>query len=81
MTPDHDSVQRLGFEAWADNLIVNALENMANGIPAEVEFDQGEANLFVRTDGQFTHAIVRAWVKDKGWQTHSRLINPKGGRP
>lgn len=81
MTTDHESVQRLGFEAWADNLIVNALENMAGGIPADVEFDQGEANLFVRTDGQFTYAIVRAWVKDKGWQTHSRHIHPKGGQP
>lgn len=78
---DLDQINRLGFEAWADNIIVNALENMAGGIPAEVEFNQGEANLFVRTDGQFTYAIVRAWVKDKGWQTHHRTLYPKGGRP
>lgn len=81
MTPDTDAIQRLGFEAWADNLIVNALEDMAGGFPAEVEFAQGDATLFIRTNGQFTDAVVRAWVKDKGWQTHSRTIQLKGGRP
>jgi hypothetical protein len=76
-----EQIDRLGFEAWADNLIVNALEDMAGGFPAEVEFAQGDATLFIYTDGQHTTAVVRAWVKDKGWQTHSRTIHPKGGQP
>lgn len=79
MTPDPDQIQRLGFEAWADNVIVNALEFM--GEPTEVTADNGNSCLVIRVHAGEAHASVRAYVPGKGWQHHDRTIKLKGGRP
>lgn len=81
MKPDAEQIQRLGFEAWADNLIVNALEDMAGGSPVELDLEQGDLTLLIRTDGKEATATVRAYVEGKGWLYHDRVIHLKGGRP
>ena len=81
MKPDPQQVQRLGFEAWADNLIVNALEDMAGEPAFNVDLEQGDVTLRIISDGQQATAIVRAYVKGFGWRHHDRVIHLKGGRP
>jgi hypothetical protein len=76
-----DQIQRLGFEAWADNLIVNALENLGNMPAPSLDMDEGDVTLIIRTDGKEATATVRAYVADSGWHYHDRVIKLKGGRP
>ena len=81
MTPDPHMVNRLGFETWADNLIVNALEDMAGEPRLDFDMEEGDVTLVIRTNGSTATATVRAYVAGKGWQYHDRLIHLKGGRP
>ncbi len=76
---DLDQINRLGFEAWADNIIVNALEFMEE--PTEVTADNGNSSLVIRIQAGDAHASVRAYVPGKGWMYHDRTIKMKGGRP
>lgn len=80
MTPDPASVDRLGFEAWADNVIVNALEDLAGDSRPEIDVDQGDVVLVIRADGQEATATLRAYVSGRGWMYHDRVIKLKGGR-
>lgn len=81
MSPDPHMVNRLGFEAWADNLIVNAIENMAGKPDVDLDMDEGDLTLVIRTDGKQVTATVRAYVAGSGWHYHDRVIHLKGGRP
>lgn len=69
MSPDPDSVNRLGFEAWADNLIVNAIETIGARLESDDSF-----SLRVEKYPGGTHYIVSAYVQGKGWLTHSRAV-------
>ena len=66
----NELIVRLGFEAWADNLIVNALED-SHALPYKAEDDNGTI-LSLERHGEDLHALVRAY--DNGWQTHERVI-------
>ena len=79
MKPDPTSVNRLGFETWADNLIVNALEDLAGQPSIDLDMEEGDVTLVIRTDGSTATATVRAYVAGKGWQYHDRVIHLKGG--
>lgn len=81
MTPDLNQIQRLGFEAWADNLIVNALEDLAGEPKLDLDMEEGDVTLVIRTDGKQATATVRAYVAGRGWHYHDRVIHLKGGRP
>ena len=76
-----DQIQRLGFEAWADNLIVNALEDLFGNPTPNLDMEQGDVTIIIRTDGKEVTATVRAYVADSGWHYHDRVIKLKGGRP
>lgn len=68
-----DAVQRLGFPTWADNLIVNALEDF-DGRLTDCTVEGSDCTLVVRVhDGKATIA-VRAYVPGIGWQTHDRVV-------
>lgn len=84
MNADPDQIQRLGFEAWADNLIVDTLEGMAEvanmSAPCEFDAEDDDWSISIRSDGKEATAFVRAYVKGEGWKTTDRLITMKGGR-
>lgn len=72
MNPDPQSVQRLGFEAWADNLIVNMIEDFGEKIESDTY------NLRIEKYPEETNYIVSAYVPGKGWLTHNRVVkHPK----
>ena len=55
-----DEINRLGFEAWADNLIVNMIENFGEKIETD------SYNLRIEKYPQETSYIVSAYVPGKG---------------
>lgn len=77
---DPEQIQRLGFEAWADNLIVNAIEDMAGSGRPDLDVDEGDVVLVIRSDGKEATATVRAYVAGQGWKYHDRTIKLKGGQ-
>jgi hypothetical protein len=70
MEVNNDLIARLGFDAWADNLIVNTLED-SHAMPYKAEDEHGTV-VSVERHGENLHALVRAY--DSGWQTHERII-------
>jgi hypothetical protein len=69
--PTPESVDRLGFEAWADNLVVNMMENLALHMEGK--------SVSVRCDRYAGETVytVSAYVAGKGWLTHSRTVPNK----
>ena len=67
-----DQVNRLGFEAFADNLIVDAMENMGKSTEYKVESDN--FSLVIRYNGPDAHAMLRAYVKGMGWKETERTF-------
>ena len=81
MNPYVEHINRLGFEAWADNLIVNALEDMAANKCWHFNWDMPELCIRIRTDGKTGEATIRAYVEGEGWKTNDRVINLNDGPP
>ncbi len=78
MIPEVGMVDRLGFETWADHLIVNALEDMAGQPRLDLDMEEGDVTLVIRTNGKQATATVRAYVEGSGWHYHDRVIHLKG---
>lgn len=68
------SIDRLGFEAWADNLIVNAIEDMVGDCPIIRENEDASLQVILRRDGNELYGRVRAYTMNKGWVMHERTI-------
>lgn len=75
-----DQINRLGFAAWADNLIANAIENMPSNRAADYDMESDDINVAIRVIGNEMTATVRAYVPGEGWQYHDRVIKLKGLR-
>lgn len=80
MTPDPASIQRLGFEAWADNIIVNAIEGIDPKFASYLD-EQEDLTVVVRVSEGVANATVRAYIAGSGWYYHDRVIKLKGSRP
>ena len=74
-------INRLGFGAWAENIIVNFLEDWqevmlkSEGSTSIDKFDEYE--LTAKWDGTQVSITVRAYVQDEGWQTLEQHIKLK----
>ena len=62
-----EQVNRLGFEAYADNLIVNALEEMRVGNCQHYHMDKDDLFITIRIVEEEMTALVRAYVPNVGW--------------
>ncbi len=71
MQPD---IQRLGFEAWADNVVVNVLENFQGNSTGDLRIQNENVDVNVTVDDNNIHVVVRAYVCGAGWNTHERNI-------
>lgn len=81
MKPDLDQIQRLGFEAWADNLIVNTLEDGVQKNWASCWVENDDLVLMMRFEDGKAVASVRAYVEGKGWMYHDRTIKLEDKAP
>ena len=76
-----EQIDRLGFEAWADNVIVNWLEGMTEMQITDAHFDHDDLSLVIRRHKDTATATVRGYVPGRGWLTHERTIKLKGAKP
>lgn len=72
----HDEINRLGFEAWADNKIVNFIEDQGGIIttPGEGHMSVESKNHTITATwkGEYLNIVVRAYVD--GWKQHEWSI-------
>lgn len=73
MNEPNNLIQRQGFEAWADNIIVNAIEELGT-TPFEYVAEENDVTVHIRLQDGSVSATVRAYVPCKGWQYHDRVI-------
>ena len=77
----NNQINRLGFGAWAENIIVNFLEDYkevmltSEGQTSIDKFDEHE--LTAKWDGEQVSVTVRAYVDGEGWQTLEQHIKLK----
>lgn len=76
-SPDPDQIQRLGFTAWADNLIANVIEELPNNRPYDYDVESEDVTVVIRVIGKDLTATVRAYVPGEGWHYHDRVIKLK----
>jgi len=64
-----NQINRLGFEAWANNLIVNAIENIGD---KTVDYTDENAQFFlsIKWKNGIAHCAVRVYVPSTGWEFH-----------
>ena len=69
----NEQIQRLGFDAWAQNLFVNAIEDFVSGDDgsASVESDDFRVNIWWSKDT--VTATVTAYAEGR-WQTYDDQI-------
>lgn len=78
---DNTQINRLGFGAWAENVIVNYLEDwketmlFSEGNHTIDKFDEYE--LTAKWDGEQVAITVRAYVDGEGWQSLEQTIKLK----
>ena len=75
-----EQIDRLGFGAWADNVIVNWLENMAGEEITARHLDHPDWSMVINREGNKANVTVRGYVPGRGWLTHERTIKLKGGK-
>jgi hypothetical protein len=75
------SVQRLGFGAWADNVIMNFIEDnmpMMSMGKGKMSVESKDYNLYAEFD-DFSYSIVVSSHTGDGWQIHERHFKFKEG--
>jgi uncharacterized metal-binding protein len=77
---DQNNIQRLGFTAWADNLIVNAIEDLGDKRPYDYDVESEDVTIVLRQIGDEITATVRAYIPGQGWYYHDRTIKIKEGK-
>jgi hypothetical protein len=73
MKPDKDQIDRLGFEAWADNKLVNMIENMPPDCTA-LSYHFDDISIQISLVGKDSVGRVRAYVPGYGWKHYERTI-------
>ena len=74
MKPDRDQIDRLGFAAWADNVLTNMVEDMPEGLNEATFEISDELTVALTVIGKDVVGSVRAYVPGYGWKHHERTI-------
>ena len=68
-----EEINRLGFDAWADNKMVNAIEDFVMPGEGWIRHEGKMHDLFIKWDNSSIHCTIRAHTAN-GWQTYERNI-------
>ena len=78
MTTKHSNrmenqVSRLGFDLWAQNIIVNAIENLGDN---KQDYSEENAQVFVslKFNKGMIVCAVRAYVPNHGWEFYETEV-------
>lgn len=66
-------INRLGFDAWADNEFVNAIENFPRAATGDVSVENDSVAMKFTFTEQSATCVIRAYT-DSGWQTYEKQI-------
>lgn len=69
----NDHIARLGFDAWADNKFVNAIEDVVEGREGSMSIDGLDYRLNLWWDDKLINCIITAYAEGK-WQTYEKYI-------
>ena len=72
-----DQINRLGFEAWADNQFVNAIEDFVMPGHGNVSVTSDDITILIWWDDKTINCTIRAYT-DTGWQTYDKTIKNDG---
>jgi hypothetical protein len=76
-----NQINRLGFGAWAENIIVNFLEDYRDVMltsEGQMTIEKSDEYALVsKWDGVQLSITVRAYVEEEGWQTLDQHIKLK----
>lgn len=64
-------INRLGFDAWADNKFVNAIETYACVATGEFKYECDDYTMKFTLTEQAISCVIRAYTED-GWQTYEK---------
>ena len=79
------AINRLGFGVWADNEVMNFLEDwretmlMGDGNMTIERND--DCNIWCKFQDKQVEVRLRVYIDDEGWQTHERNINLNPKQP
>lgn len=68
-----ESIQRLGFDAWADNEFVNAIENFPSVGTGSVSLENDSVTMKFTFTEKLVSCVIRAYT-DAGWQTYEKEV-------
>lgn len=70
-----DDINRLGFDAWADNKFVDLIENYVDasgsGGTGEISITHKDYDIRIDWTQEEVNCTIRAYTSD-GWQTYSK---------
>lgn len=64
-------INRLGFDAWADNKFVNAIEDYNLVATGEVKMENEYMTMKLSFTEQTISCVIRAYTED-GWKTYEK---------
>jgi hypothetical protein len=68
-----EDIERLGFDAWADNKFVNLIEDFVMPGHGDVQIEGSDITVRMRWDDAMIHCVLRAYTHE-GWQTYEKEI-------
>ncbi len=76
LTKQMDSLyNRLGFDAWADNVLVNIIEDAQGSTSGTfLSADHDDFNISATWDEKTVTCVIRAYT-ESGWQTYEKQTN------
>lgn len=66
-------IERLGFDAWADNLFVNTIEDFHVEGKGEISIENDSVTINMEWDFESINCVIRAYTKE-GWKTYNKSI-------
>ena len=73
MKPDKEQIDRMGWEAWADNVIVNMMENLPPDATG-MSYRYDDISVQISLVGKDVVGFIRAYIPGYGWKHHERTI-------
>lgn len=68
-----EDINRLGFDAWADNQFINLIEDFVMPGHGNVNIEGMDCTVKLKWDDAMIHCVLRAYTAD-GWQTYEKQI-------
>jgi hypothetical protein len=68
-----EDIERLGFDAWADNQFVNLIENFVMPGHGNVRIEDMDFTAKLKWDDAMIHCVLRAYTHE-GWKTYEKEI-------